>query len=156
MKLTASHYKAFSRITGCCFFMLFTLALKAQTRGTVEVVQDPLIDTLMARRLHPTKAYMPAGGAMPGSNGTISSDGYRIQFFTGPSRADAYAAQNKLKARFPEMHTYISYKEPNFKVHAGDFRTRMDASRAMQQLRPYFPVLFIIAEKINPQLNEQN
>lgn len=148
---TASYYKALGRIIGCCFFMLFAFSAKAQTRGTVEVVQDPLIDTLMARRLHPTKSYMPASGT-----GDVVADGYRIQFFSGASRADAYAAQNKLKQRFPELHTYISYKEPNFKVHAGDFRSRMDASRKVQELKPYFPALFIVAEKINPQLNDQN
>ena len=31
-----------------------------------------------------------------------------------------------------------------------DFRTRMEASKMMAQLRSAFPVLFIISEKINP------
>jgi UDP-2,3-diacylglucosamine pyrophosphatase LpxH len=34
---------------------------------------------------------------------------------------------------FPEMRTYISYREPNFKVRAGDFRTRLEARKLMQE-----------------------
>ncbi len=116
----------------------------AQTRGTVEVIKDPRIDTLAARRLEAARAGSPAGVT------TITANGYRVQFYSGSSRAEAYDAQARFLNRYPDIPAYISYREPNFQVRAGDFRTRLEATKLMQQMRPVFPVLFIISEKINP------
>lgn len=132
--------------------MLFTAlstVAKAQTRGKVEVDKDPRIDTLAARKLEvnrPNTAVISSSGTYS----SISTDGYRVQFFSGSSRDDAYAAQERFRQKYPDIRTYISYREPSFKVHAGDFRTRMEAAKLMQELRGKFTSLFIIPEKINP------
>lgn len=139
---------SFSKLISCCLFFVLATGLniaKAQTHGTVEVVKDPRIDTLMMRRLEPAKI----GGA-PASGGYISADGYRIQFFSGSNRGEAYNAQQRFQQRFPDLRTYITYREPNFKVRAGDFRTRLEATKYLQQIRAAFPTLFIVSEKINP------
>lgn len=120
---------------------------KAQTRGKVEVDKDPRIDTLAARKLE--KGSSAGSVASTGYSG-ISTDGYRVQFFSGSSRDDAYAAQERFRQKYPDIRTYVSYREPSFKVHAGDFRTRMEAAKLMQELRGKFTSLFIISEKINP------
>lgn len=144
MKQTASYYKAFSSIIGCCLFFLTAFGTHAQTRGTLEIVKDPRIDTLAARRLDAAK------GTSSGGTGAITTQGYRVQIFNGSSRDEAYAAQNKLQTKYPDIRTYVSYREPDFKVHAGDFRTRMEATKLVQELKYMFPVMFIIREKINP------
>lgn len=144
---TATHYSALRQIIGCCFFILATYTANAQTRGKVEVIKDARIDTLAARRLE--AARTTSGGASSAGVYT-TTQGYRVQFFFGQSRAEAYAAQSRLQARYPELRTYITYSEPNFKVRAGDFRTRLEAAKLVQELRPVFPTLFIISEKINP------
>jgi hypothetical protein len=143
MKNTASHYKILLYITGCCFFMLLTTATYAQTqmRGKVEVIKDPRVDTLIARKLN-------AGGGS--TQGGYSSSGYRVQVYTGSDRAAAYKAQAKFQQNYPDISAYITYREPDFKVRVGDFRTRLEATKMMEQLRPWFPLMFIIAEKINP------
>ncbi|GAB3920502.1 SPOR domain-containing protein [Mucilaginibacter myungsuensis] len=150
MKPTAFHYQALRKIIGCCLLLLAVQASQAQTRGTVEVIKDPRIDTLAARRLEAARgggnaAYNPANGAP-----AISTQGYRVQFFFGSSRAEAYAAQAKMQTRYPEYRTYITFSEPNFKVRVGDFRTRLEATRLVQELRPIFHTLFVIPERINP------
>jgi hypothetical protein len=145
MKQTASYYPALGRLIGCCLFFLMATSVHAQTRGTLEIIKDPRIDTLAARRLEAAKAPGTSTGA-----GFISAQGYRVQIFNGANRNDAYAAQAKLQTKYPDIRTYISYREPDFKVHAGDFRTRMEATKLLQELRPLFPVMFIIREKINP------
>jgi hypothetical protein len=128
----------------CFFFMLIAASTQtfAQARGRVEVVKDPLLDTLIAKRF----ALNKETGIAPG---VASSYGYRVQFFSGSNRKDAYNAQTRLQNQYPELRTYILYSEPNFKVRAGDFRTRLEAEKLIQQLRPQFPSLFIISEKIN-------
>jgi hypothetical protein len=141
----ASVYKAIiSNITGCVFFIaIFIPAMAhAQSRGTVEVVKDPRIDTLAARRLSlkgsHNAAYSP------------SANGYRVQIYNGSNRKEAYEAQAKFQDQYPAIRTYIVYNQPNYKVRAGDFRTRLEAEKLMQELRPVFASLFIIQEKINP------
>jgi len=133
-------YKAILQITGCCFFIVlfFAAPAMAQTRGKVEVVKDARIDTFAARRADLNKA-----------NSEVTVNGYRVQIFTGENRKDAYNAQAKLLEQFPNVRTYIIYNEPNFKVRAGDFRTRLEAEKLEEDLKKLFTGMFIITEKIN-------
>jgi hypothetical protein len=142
MNKAASVYKAILQITGCCFFisLSFTPVSFAQTRGKVEVVKDPRIDTFAARRQDLNKTV----GA------DASASGYRVQIFTGGNRKDAYSAQAKFQEQFPDIRSYVIYSEPNFKVRVGDFRTRMDAEKLVEALKKSFDGMFIIQEKINP------
>jgi hypothetical protein len=153
MKKAVSTYKAmFSKVIGYCFFFILiitsTQAIAQQTRGKVDVIKDPLVDTLIAKRFELNNA---AGAPV-----AFSSIGYRVQIFSGSNRKAAYSAQAKLQDQYPELRTYIIYNEPNFKVRAGDFRTRLEAQKLMQDLRPNFSSLFIISEKINPPKTDLN
>lgn len=147
-------YKALLSNIGRCFVVIFMFfvpkLVSAQERGFVKVNKDPRIDTLMARR-----ATIKVGGAKATGGGTgYSSWGYRVQIYNGSTRRDAYDAQERFHRLHPEMRTYISYAEPNFKVHAGDLRTRLEAEKLMQELRVKFTGLFIISGKINPPKTE--
>ena len=115
-----------------------------QERGKVEVIKDSRIDTLIAKR------FSLKGTAAVKSNASFSSNGYRVQIYSGSNRNAAYDAQAKFQNKYPEQRTYITYNEPYFKVHAGDYRTRLEAEKIMQQLKGNFTSLFIISEKINP------
>ncbi len=122
---------------------------QAQTRGRVEVVKDPRVDTLIAKRSTLNKM----GGGAVGHFGT-SSYGYRVQFFSGASRKAAFEAQNKVQQGHPGIRTYIIYRDPNYKVKAGNFRSRMEAVKLMEELKGTFPIMFIISEKIDlPKLD---
>lgn len=151
-------YKAFNRTVQVViilfgFLLLFNLSVSAQTqqpeRGKLEVIKDSRIDSLIARRADLSK------GMVRGVN-LSSSYGYRVQFFIGPNRKNAFDAQNRMQQMHPELRTYINYAEPNFKVKAGDFRTRPEAAKLMQELRGTFTSLFIISEKINPPKLDAN
>ena len=133
--------------TGCCIFFMPLFSF-AQTRGKVEVVKDPLIDTLIARRPYLGKNI---AGAVPGT-----SSGYRVQIYFGSNRQAAYNAQAKFANEYPETPTYISYIEPNFKVQAGDFRTRLEAQKLENELKEMFSSMFIIPTKINPPKSESS
>jgi hypothetical protein len=141
MKKAVSYYIATFSLVSCCIFFVPAFSL-AQTRGKVEVVKDPLIDTLIARRPYLNKNS--------GTGDETSASGYRVQIFFGSNRQAAYNAQTKFKDEYPEIHTYITYSEPNFKVHAGDFRTRLEAEKLLKEITGMFSSLFIISEKITP------
>jgi hypothetical protein len=140
MKNTTSYYIAKLSIISCCvFFMPFISS--AQARGKVEVVKDPLIDTLIARRPTLNKNNII---------GDETASGFRLQIFFGSSRQAAYDAQARFANEYPEIRTYITYTEPNFKVQVGDFRTRLEAQKLQSELTGAFTTLFIIPGKINP------
>ncbi len=122
-----------------CFFRAFS-----QTKtGVVEVVKDPLIDSLIARRVAVSKG-------ISGNGSPLVIYGYRVQIFFGTDRKEAYNEQARFKFLYPELNTYISYTQPNYRVKIGDFRTRMEAQKVMNELRVAFKTLFIFSEKINP------
>ncbi len=130
---------------GYVLFFIVTLIpflASAQTRGTLEVIKDPLIDTLIARRPLLDKVNNIQGGE--------TATGYRVQIYFGSNRQAAYNAQSKFNQEYPEYRTYITYSEPNFRVHAGDFRTHLEAEKLMKDIAPEFTSLFIISGKINP------
>ena len=140
-----SYFRAnFSVIRYC--FVLIVCAIpafaSAQTRGKVEVIKDPLIDTLIARRPMLNKTIL--------NTGEETAYGYRVQIFFGSNRQAAYAAQEKFHEEYPDLRTYITYTEPNFKVQAGDFRTRLEAEKLRSELTQMFTSMFIISGKINP------
>ena len=124
-------------------FLAFASFAFAQTDGKVTVVKDPLIDSIIARRIALNKAVTPNGSS-------IVVYGYRVQVFFGADRREAYDQQAKFKDLYPELNTYVSYTQPNYKVRAGDFRTRAEAQKLLNDLRSVFPTLFIFSERINP------
>lgn len=114
-------------------------------KGEVIVVKDPLIDSLIAKR---TELYRNAE-VVKTNKPIVSAFGYRVQIFYGSDRREIFNQQAKFKNSYPKLSTYITYKEPNYYVRVGDFRTRLEAQRLMSELRPTFPTLFIFREKIN-------
>jgi len=143
----------FAGILSCLSFGLF-----AQSRGVVTVTKNPMIDSLIARRIElnsKATVIVPYSGTVkPGV--MVSQMGYRVQVFYGSDRREVYAQQAKFNSLYPSLNTYITYKEPNYYLRVGDFRTRLEAQRIMSELRAVFPTLFIFREKINaPHLEEQ-
>jgi len=133
----------------CCFF---SAGLSAQTRGRVTIEKDPLIDSLIAKRiqLSVTPPSVPSAGVVVTKPGVIVAQmGYRVQVFYGSDRRQVFSQQTKFNNLYPAQNTYITYKQPNYYLRVGDFRSRLEAQRFLNELRPTFPTLFIFREKIN-------
>lgn len=127
----------------------------AQTKGKVTIIQDPLIDSLIAKRIELNTKKPTVTN--PTSSVIVSQMGYRVQIFYGLDRRETFSEQARFKALYPRIHSYITYKEPNYYLRAGDFRTRLEAQNFLNELRPNFPTLFIFREKINaPSLDSGN
>lgn len=119
----------------------------AQTKGEVIVVKDPLIDSLIAKRIELNRARPTATN--PTGSAIVSSMGYRVQIYYGSDRREVFSQQAQFKSSYPKLNTYITYKEPNYYLRVGDYRTRLEAQKFMSELRPSYPTLFIFREKIN-------
>lgn len=129
------------------FISLLATSVSAQESGKVAIVKDPLIDTLIAKRIALNK--VKATVTNPATKTIVSSLGYRVQVFYGLDRREAFNQQSKFKGMFPKTNAYITYKEPNYYLRVGDFRTRLEAQKFLNELKPNFPTLFIFREKIN-------
>ena len=141
------------RILFLISFLLFGYISFAQTKGEVIVVKDPLIDSLIAKRIELNKAKPSATN--PTSSAIVSSMGYRVQIYYGSDRKEVFAQQAKFKSSYPKLNTYITYKEPNYYLRVGDYRTRLEAQKFLNELRRNYPTLFIFREKINAPILEQ-
>jgi hypothetical protein len=155
-RIRHSFFKArLMRIAITCVFWFVTAGALAQSRGVVTIVKDPMIDSLIAKRIVLNNRPSGYGTVKPGT--VVSQVGYRVQVFYGSDRREVFSQQAKFKSLYPTLNTYITYKEPNYYLRAGDFRTRLEAQRLMNELRPEFPTLFIFREKINaPNLEYEN
>lgn len=108
--------------------------------GNLTLIQDARIDTLLSRHI---EANRRAGGI----------DGYRIQVFRRGGQA-ARDEADKVMARvlnqFPEIKAYLTFQAPNFYlIRLGDFRTRIEAAKALTNVRKAFPDSYIIKETVN-------
>lgn len=118
----------------------FAGSIFAQEPGKVQVIKDPQIDSLIARRAVLSK-----------SANTSVAKGFRVQIFSSTDRKAAYDEQAKFKAAYPNIRSYVSYTVPYYKLRVGDFRTRLEAEKLINKLRPKYQGLFIFAERVNPR-----
>jgi hypothetical protein len=109
-----------------------------------EIIQDARVDLLVKKHIQINQAIK-------------TMDGFRIQLFSDSgnnSKTAAQAVQDEFLAKYPETGVYLTFKSPNYKVRIGDFRTRLDAQRFLNELAVDFPNAFIIADLINlPKVN---
>lgn len=129
-------------------FLFSSYQALAQTKGEVIVVKNPLIDSLIAKRLELNQ--VKATATNPSSSVVYPSIGYRVQIYYGSDRREMFAEQSRFKGSYPKLNSYITYKEPNYYLRVGDFRTRQEAQAFYNELRPNYTTLFIFREKINP------
>lgn len=135
------------------FILCFTTLSFAQIKGKVTVVKDPLIDSLIAKRIElNTKRPSVSNPSVPA---IFNGIGYRVQVFYGSDRKEVFNQQARFRALYPRTMTYMTYTEPNYRLKVGDFRTRAEAQAFLNELRANFPTLFIFREKINaPDLDQ--
>lgn len=77
--------------------------------------------------------------------------GYRIVLYSGRIRQLAYNAQERFKREYPEQEAYLTYVFPNFKITAGDYKTKEQAALVLNEIKALFPdqILLIIPQKID-------
>ena len=109
---------------------LFLMSVKSQ------VLQDKKIETVMELKKDHQKL-----------NPKI--DGYRIQIYNG-LETESNQVKTKFLTLFPDMKAEITYKAPEWKVQVGNFRTRLESDKALQNIKIQFPGSLTVRAKINP------
>ena len=127
------------------FFVLlfcFKAAIIAQelkpATGHVEIVQDEKI-TRLADQYRKMSLNNP------------EIDGYRVQIFFdsgSSSKNKAVSLKGDFDAIYTGIQSYLSYKEPYYRVRVGDFRTLTEAVGFQKKISADYPNSFPVKDRI--------
>lgn len=84
------------------------------------------------------------------NNAEKQFNGYRIRIYLNSvqsAREESTAALNRFRTLYPEIPSYLTYARPNFRVMVGDYRTRVDAEKALVYIKEDFPSATIVRDK---------
>ena len=110
--------------------MLFFSAFVMAQDGKVSVNVDKNVSRLMAikKEIHKSQSSI------------------KIQIYSG-SRRNAEATLMQFNLDFPEISTVMVYETPNYKIWSGDFRTQLEADRALIKIRKIYKEAFSFRPK---------
>jgi hypothetical protein len=123
---------------------------QSSTGGFVSVVQDSQVDSVLL-------AYENIRLKVMENTDNKAIPGYRIQIFfdSGSNSSDrARTVQEAFALLYPDIPAYVSWKAPNYRVRVGDWRTRLEAEKALQLIMIDYPNAWVIKDEINfPVIN---
>ena len=115
--------------------------------GSLSIIQDPGIDTLIYRYI----LYNERLGGM---------EGYRIQIYNSSdknAREESGKKRMEFVSKFPDIVSYATFDRPGYyKIRAGDYRTRIEGTKYLLMVRKVFPDAYLVPDIINfPDLNKK-
>ena len=118
-----------SKIILLYFFTAYSFCNAQQ--GSVTINQDNKINTLLELKKSMDKE---------------NTDRYKIQIYSG-SRSSAQKAKEKFMSSYNKWKPSMVFETPNYKIWAGNFRTRLEADRALKEIKRKFSGAFIFKPK---------
>jgi len=73
-------------------------------------------------------------------NGSKTIQGYRIRIFNSnaqTARVTSQTIKEEFESRYPHIRAYPKFEPPDFRVLVGDFRTKSEAIRFLNEIRVY-------------------
>ncbi|MGM5468883.1 SPOR domain-containing protein [Flavobacteriaceae bacterium LMO-SS05] len=117
------------KLTVICLILLgFTLQVNAQ-EGKVTIDQDKDISKLLEFK-----------------KDLSTVDLYKIQVYQG-NRSGAEAAKSKFFSTYDEWPISMEYETPNYKIWVGNFRSRLEADKALIKIKKNYFNAFIFKPK---------
>jgi len=101
---------------------------------TVVVHTDPRLEVILKRH-----KQVQTGAAR-------SQRGYRVQIYSGNDRHKANEIRMDFMKRFPEVRTYLSYVQPQFRVKVGDYVDREEARLMYLKVSPLYNPCMIVPD----------
>lgn len=100
-------------------------------QGQVQILQDEELNKLI-------QLYNEAEKSL---------DGFRVQIFLGKPK-EAQSIRSEFIAKHSDIPAYAIWQSPNMKVRVGNFRSRLDAERALLAIRKDYPGAYIVKDLI--------
>ncbi|MEM6318323.1 MAG: SPOR domain-containing protein [Bacteroidota bacterium] len=81
---------------------------------------------------------------------TQTIDGWRIQLFATTDRAKLESARGTFINRYPSIPVDWEHASPWYRLRAGAYATKLDATRMLNSLKIYYPDAYLAKDKIRP------
>lgn len=130
MKTLSNTYTIFIFI----LFFLTTLCVSAQSDGIITVQSSEKIKGIIAKK----KVY---------NKNLKKINGFKIQLFYGEEK-NAYKIRDKFSSMFPDIKVEIKHANPDWKVWAGSYKTKLEADRAIKEIKDAQFNAFVFATDI--------
>lgn len=117
-----------AKIFACILIGGLTFSSLSAQEGSVSIQQDEKIEKLLEMKTKMSKS-------------NEIGDRYKIQLFYGDN-----GEANEVIKQYRSLYAYpsvIVYEAPNYKVWIGNFRNRLEADRALLEVKTNFPGAFI-------------
>jgi len=120
----------------CCTFFLQVQAQPTSTSG-ITLVQPDEVNKVVKRHVV--------------SNNVSASrqPGWRIQLKSSTDREEVLRIKVAFLNLFPDVPTYLTYQQPNFKLRVGDFTNKAEAYKLEKQINETIKGTFIIPDIVN-------
>jgi hypothetical protein len=117
-------------------FSFFSFSLFAQD-GAITVEQDERISDLVSKQISINKE-------------SPKIDGFRVQihFSQNQNRIESEKKRAQFSSDFPNIKTYLEFKEPYFKIQAGDFVNKVDAYEVLKEIRSKYVGAYIVPAEV--------
>ncbi|OSY86942.1 hypothetical protein WH52_13650 [Tenacibaculum holothuriorum] len=69
--------------------------------------------------------------------------GFRIQLYNGLEKR-AKSLKHRFQIEFPGVYTKLSYKQPDWKIQVGNYKTRLQADRALAKIKEEFAGAIVV------------
>lgn len=112
------------------FSFLFVISLAATTEVSAQnnTKTNPEIKRLIAKKRAFNKSY---------------GYGFRVQIYYG-NETQARTILKKFKLEFPEVYSDLKYEKPDWKVKVGNYKTKLEADKAILLFSEEFPDLIVV------------
>jgi hypothetical protein len=131
---------------------VFVFTVLFFSRGELSFSQEAGRDSVNIRFIQDDKVDLLVSKHIQINQNRQGIDGFRIQIFFDSgnnSKTRAKSVYESFLAKYPDVGAYLTFKPPNYKVRVGDFRTKLDAQRFLNEILSDYPNAWIIDDKIN-------
>lgn len=105
------------------------------------------LDSLLYKNVEPSERI---------NNPAVTTSGYRVQIYSSNraqiAKQGAFELEKNIKEIYPDLHTYVTYNAPFWKVRLGDFSSYYEALNFSNALKDAFPErateVFVVKEDI--------
>jgi hypothetical protein len=75
-------------------------------------------------------------------------DGFTIQLYSGIQRDEALGVKKQIATAMPDLDTDLQFVQPNFRVRAGKYFSRLQAQKDYMAIKKLFPNAVVIPDRI--------
>ncbi len=109
------------------FFLVFSVPFL--TAQNIAVVEDYPVSSVMNKFTEYNRT-------------TVGVEGWRIQLVATTDRRKMEKDRQEFMRKFPQISVDWTHEKPYYRLRAGAFRTKLEALRAIQKLKRYYPSAF--------------